>query len=101
MMGVKQMRTYLIDNVRKHGSKIFHIGPAAECYATNFNRSTVPEFVELLKNPKKPDDPYPAYPRVLFTNYEVVNKELFGSTAILNVRCSHPVRPPIPSQLLH
>ena len=82
------MVTYLIDNVRKNGRKIFCIGPAAECYDTNYDRSMVPEFTELLKNPKKPQEPYPTYPQVLFTNYEVVDKELFGSTAILNVRCS-------------
>ena len=90
MKGVKQMRTYLIDGVRKHGSQIFCTGLPGEYYTTNYNRSAVPRFVELLGSPKKPDEVYPAYPRVLFTNYEVVEKELFGSTAILNVRPSHP-----------
>ena len=90
------MRIYLIDNARKHAPKIFPAGPNAECYATNYDRSTVPEFVDLLKNPKKPQEAYPTYPRVLFTNYVVVDKELFRSDAILNV--CHPTRPdPLPS----
>ena len=86
MKGVKQMRIYLIDHSRKHGPKIFGLSAKAEYYAMNYDRSTTPEFVELLKSPKKPDEIYPMYPRVLFTNYEVVDKELFGSSAILNVR---------------
>jgi hypothetical protein len=94
MKGVKQLRTYLVDNVRKHGPKIFCINPKAECYASSYDRSTTPEFVDLLKNPKKPLDAYPVYPRVLFTNYEAIDKELFGSIAILNVCLSHPIKPP-------
>ena len=85
MKGVKQMRVYLIDNARKYGPKIFSISCDAECYSTNYDRATTPEFVDLLKNPKKPHETYPTYPRLLFTNYEVINRELFGSTAILNV----------------
>ncbi|KAF9790700.1 hypothetical protein BJ322DRAFT_988395, partial [Thelephora terrestris] len=54
-------------------------------YSTNYDRSTVPVFVHLLKSHKKPNDLYAMYPRVLFTNYEVSDAELFGSAAILNI----------------
>lgn len=80
------MRTYLIDIVRKHAPMIFCIDCRAECYAARYDRTTTPELADLLKNPKKPQETYPTYPRVLFTDYNVVEKELFGSTAILNVR---------------
>ena len=86
------MRTYLIDNVRKHAPKIFHISPEAECYSSDYDRSATQAFVDLLKSPKKPQETYPVYPRVLFTNYKVINKERFGSTAILNVRNFHPTK---------
>lgn len=85
MKGVKQIQIYLINNAWKHGSKIFCIGSNAECYSINYDHATTPEFVNLLKNPKKPHEAYPTYPWVLFTNYEVIDKELFGSTAILNI----------------
>lgn len=79
------MRTYLIDNVRKHAPKIFAIDSRLEWYSANFNRSSMPELVKLLKNPKQPDETYPLHPRVLFTDYEAIEKDLFGSVAILNV----------------
>lgn len=83
------MRTYLIDHVRKHASLILSIGSQPEWHYTNYDRSTAPELVDLLRNPKKPNEDYPTYPRVLFTNYTVVEKELFGSAAIANVFYCH------------
>ena len=94
MQGVGQMRSYLIDNVRKNATKIFHgLGVEAECYSSSYDRSTTPVFVELLKSPKKPDETFATFPRVLFTNYEVVDRELFGSIAILNVCVPHLAEP--------
>jgi hypothetical protein len=93
MKGVKQMRTYLIDTVWKSAPAIFSIGSVTDhnSYSTHYDRSTIPAFVDLLKSPKKPQEEYPTYPWVLFTNYEVVNEELFGSSAILNVCLFHPL----------
>ena len=85
MKGIKQMRIYLIDHAWKHGPKIFGLSAKAEYYVMNYDCSTTPEFVKLLKSSKKLDEIYPMYPWVLFTNYEVIDKELFGSGAILNV----------------
>lgn len=98
MDGVRSMRIYLIDIVRKNASKIFSIRPAiaAECYSKLYDRSQVPTLVDLLRSPKYPDEQYAMYPRVLFTNYEVNNVELFGSIAISNVSSVHPSPPPIP-----
>ena len=89
MKGVKQLQIYLINHAQKHGPKIFCLGVKAEYYVTNYNCSTTPEFVELLKSPKKPDKLYSIYPQVLFTNYEVIDKELFGSGAIY-IKCTCP-----------
>ena len=93
MKGVGQMRIYLIDTIRKHASTVFGLGPMVDSgwYSSGYDRATVPLFTDLLKSPKKPHEVYPAYPRVLFTDYEVVDRELFGSAAILNVSRLHPV----------
>jgi hypothetical protein len=48
-------------------------------------RSQMPAFANLLKDPKKPNEEYAVFPPVLFTNYEVVKTELFGSAALLKV----------------
>ena len=87
MKGAKQMRSYLIDTVRKHASVIFSIESAADSkyYSAKYDRSMMPVFSNLLKSPKNPNEEYPTYPRVLFTNYQVIEEELFGSHAILNV----------------
>ena len=58
------------------------------------------KFFNLLKNPKKPDKTYPAYPQVLFTNYEVIDKELFDSTTILNICWLSSTYPPFCFSLL-
>ena len=81
------MRIYLIDTVRKHASPIFSIKSVtdSECDSTRYDHSTAQVFANLLKSPKKPEEEYAMYPRVLFTDYEVVDTELFGSHAILNV----------------
>ena len=87
MKGTKQMRSYLIDTVRKHASTIFSIESVADSkyYSAKYDRSMMPVFADLLKSPKNPGEQYPTYPRVLFTNYQVTEEELFGSHAILNV----------------
>ena len=87
MKGVKAMRINIIDTVRKNTSKIYSIPSATDntYYSTNYDRSTVPAFLSLLKSPKQPDEAYTTYPQVLFTNYKVSDEELFGSSAILNV----------------
>ena len=92
-MGVKQMRTYLIDNVRKNAVDIFSIDSVTDnkCYSASYDRATVPAIASLLKNPKTPDEQYAIYPAVLFTDYKVVPAELFGSSAILNVSQPFPV----------
>jgi hypothetical protein len=87
------MRIYLIDTVRKHASKIFALNPPidVQVYAKDYDRSTIPALVELLKSPKKPDELHATYPRILFKDYTVDNAKLFGSVAILNVSPFHLV----------
>ena len=91
--GATKLRIYLIDTVRKNASKIFALGPAitVDYYAKDYDRSTIPRFVELLQSPKNPGEQFAMYPRVLFTNYEFDETQLFGSPAILNVSPSHPL----------
>jgi hypothetical protein len=63
----------------------FPLAPSDSVSASD-NRSQMPAFTDLLKNPKKPDEQYAVFPRVLFTDYEVVQAELFGSSTLLKVR---------------
>jgi hypothetical protein len=88
--GAKDFRSYLIDNVRKRAVTIFSIKSVTDAgqysVSASDNRSQVPAFTDLLKNPKKPDEQYAVFPRVLFTDYKVVQAELFGSSALLKVR---------------
>ena len=81
------MRIYLIDTVRKNAPAIFSIKSVTdnECYSKGYDRSTIPALANLLKSPRKQHEEYATFPRVLFTNYEVIEEELFGSPAILNV----------------
>ena len=60
-----------------------------EQYSADYDRSEIPAVADLLKSPKRLNEQYTLFPRVLFTNYEVVDKELFGSSAILNVSWFH------------
>ena len=85
--GAKSFRSYLIDNVRKNAVEIFSIDALTKVhhYSTSYNRSQVPAVIDLLTSPKNPDENYALYPQVLFTSYEVVNDELFGSPALLKV----------------
>ena len=86
LKGAKDFRGSLISNVRNEAVAIFAIDSATKLdYSVGFDRSTNPLIVDLLKNPKKPDEKYALYPRVLFTNYEVTSTELFGSSALLKV----------------
>ena len=92
LKGAKDFRGSLIDNVRKRATDIFSINSVtAECYSTGYDRSQIPAITDLLKSPKKPDEQYALYPRVLFTNYEVVDAELFGSSALLKVSQFYPI----------
>ena len=87
MHGAKDFRATLVSNVHNEAVAIFSIdGMTKLDYTLGYDRSTKPAIVDLLRSPKKPDDQYALYPKVLFTNYEVVNAELFGSSAISKVR---------------
>lgn len=86
MVGAKEFRSTLVSNIRDEAVTIFSInGMTRLDYSLGYDRSTNPVITSLLKSPKKPDDQYALYPRVLFTNYEVVNTELFGSSTLLKV----------------
>ena len=86
MKGVKQLQIYLINHAQKHGPKIFCLGVKAEYYVTNYNCSTTPEFVELLKSPKKPDKLYSIYPQVLSQTMKSLTRSCFAVVPyILNV----------------
>ena len=78
------MRTYIISNIRKHAASIFPIEVKADVFATNFDRSQVPEIVTLLRNPNRPEL-YPRHPTVLYRDSAVMAGNLFGGMAIINV----------------
>lgn len=87
MKGIQQMQIYLIDTVQKKASEIFFIDSTRESqyYSANYDHLTISVLTDLLKSSKKLNKQYTIYSQVLFMNYEVVNKEPFGSHAILNV----------------
>lgn len=76
----------MISNIRDEAALIFAIpGMEKEHFAIGRDRSEFPAITDLLKSPKSQGEEYALFPRVLFTNYEVINSELFGSPAILKV----------------
>lgn len=86
MVGAKDFRSTLVSNIRDEAVAIFSIDAMTkQSYSLGYDRSTNPTITRLLQSPKRPDDQYALYPRVLFTNYEVANTELFGSPALLKV----------------
>ena len=86
LKGAKDFRGYLIHHARDEAPVIFSIGSVTrEQYAANYDRTGISAITDLLKSPKKPNEQYALYPRILFTNYEVVDTELFGSSAITKV----------------
>jgi hypothetical protein len=93
MKGAKSFRSSLIDTVRKNALAIFSIDSVTELrwYSAHYDRSKIPAIVDLLKDPGRPNEEYPMYPRVLFTDYKVVEEEAFGSPAILKVSQIYPV----------
>jgi hypothetical protein len=97
MNTARNKRSYLIGTARASAPTIFSQvdGVPPECYARKYKRSEVPELVDLLKSPRKPEDQYALYPRVLFKDYEVTNEGLFGSSAISNVRFLLHLTPPL------
>ena len=83
------MRSYIISNICGSASSIFSITTATvyrgDIYSRGYERSTIPEIVTALKNPTKPNDPYPRYPSILYKDGVVNGNNLFGSEAIINV----------------
>lgn len=92
MKGAGNFRSYLIDNVCKNAVEIFSIPSVtkAQSFSANYDRSQTPDIVNLLRDPTQPDGQYGTYPWVLFTDYECVDTELFGSSALLKVSWSLP-----------
>jgi len=79
------MRGYMIDTIRKHAAPIFGItGLSGSEFRTSYDRSTVPQFVDLLKSNNAPGDEFATYPRVLYEDYNTT-KLAFGSQAVMNV----------------
>ena len=97
MKGAKDFRAYLVDNVRKNAVEIFSIASvtAPNSFSANYDRSQIPVIVDLLKSPQKPNEQYADYPRVLFADYEVVDTELFRSSALVKVSRVYPSIMPI------
>ena len=94
LKGAKDFRGYLINNVRDEAPAIFSIDSVTkEQYSASYDRTGMPAITDLLKNPKKPGEEYALYPRILFTNYEVIDAELFGSPAIMKVGSFHLLVP--------
>lgn len=79
------MRIYLISNVRKAAPNIFPIPADAQVYATDYDRSQIPEIVALLRNPAKPTEAYPRYCSVLYKDGIIAGSGIFGGVTILNV----------------
>jgi len=83
--GMGDNRGYMIDTVRKHAIVIFNItGLSGSEFTTSYDRSTVPQFTELLQSPNAPEDKFATYPRILYEDYDT-KKLLFGSQVIVNV----------------
>ena len=91
LRGARKARGPLIDSMRKNAKDIFLLGNSVDSdfYSREYDRSTVPVFLDLLRSPKTPDVSYALYPCVLFKDYIVDDRGLFGSVAISNVSCSH------------
>ena len=55
---------YVIDNTWKNASAIFALGSTIHVsyYEREYDHSTVPEFIDLLKNLMKPNNTYAMYP---------------------------------------
>ena len=79
------MRNYIISNVRQTAPAIFGLDVKAAVYSTHFDRSQIPEYVALLRNPNLPAEPYPKRVSVLYKDGIIAGPNLFGSTAIVNV----------------
>ena len=62
LKGAKDFRSYLIDNVHKRAVTIFSIDSVTNAgqysASASDNCSQMPAFMDLLKNPKKPDEQY-------------------------------------------
>lgn len=79
------MRGYITDTLRKHATLIFCIdGLSGEEFRTSYDRSSVPQFTQLLQSPNAPAVLFATYPRILYENYDI-KKSLFGSQVIVNV----------------
>ena len=75
----------MIDTTRKHAAAIFGIpGLLGSEFKTSYDRSTVPQFAELLESPNAPGERFATYPRILYEDHDT-KKLLFGSQAVLNV----------------
>jgi hypothetical protein len=83
--GVESMRSYFISNIRKQARDIFLVTVGHGVFAKGRKRSDIPEIVVLLRNAKRPEDIYPRYPSVLYKDSVIAGKNLFGSSAIINV----------------
>lgn len=83
------MRSYIISNIRNCARDIFLISTAAEyrvdIYKRGFDRSGIPEIMEALKNPTKPNENYPRFASILYRDGIIKGSHLFGSEAIINV----------------
>jgi hypothetical protein len=83
--GMGDMRAYVIDMIRKNATSIFGItGLSGTEFKTSYDRSTVPQFAELLQSPNAPEEKFATYPRILYEDYDT-KKLLFGSQVIVNV----------------
>ena len=83
--GAGDMRGYMIDTIRKHATSIFGIaGLDGSEFRTSYDRSTVPQFAQLLQSPNAPDEQFATYPQVLYQDHDT-KKMLFGSQVIVNV----------------
>ena len=83
--GMGDMRAYVIDSIHKHAASIFGIaGLNGSEFRTLYDRSTVPQFTELLKSPNAPEEQFATYPRILYEDNDT-EKLPFGGQVVINV----------------
>lgn len=62
---MSQQRAQIIHRLRGNAFKIFGFGNP-DYFENSFDRSELEEFKSLLRSPKKPNQPFALYPRILY-----------------------------------
>ena len=83
--GMGDMRAYIVEKLRRHIILVLSIdGLPKEVSKTSYDRSEVPQLLQLLQSSNAPAASFATYPRILYKDYDT-KKALFESQAIVNV----------------